>query len=643
MVPDLIGRTIGSYRIESIIGSGGMGTVYLGVHPSIGSRVAIKVLSRESFQEAQMVDRFFVEAKAVNAIHHENVVNILDMATLPDGRPYIVMEYLDGAPLSNVIKVRGPLPLGSLARAACEVLDALGAAHRAGIVHRDLKPDNIVITRNGRAKVLDFGTAKLMPTLDITQVQTQTGHVLGTPSYMAPEQILDSLTVDSRTDIYAMGILLFEGATGRKPFDAPFLFDVLQMQIQQAPPAPRSLRPALPPGYEAVILTAMAKESDQRYLSAYDMGHALNQAVAELPDPEWDSLGQRPDGRHITISPEHRVSSSHAVPGQSPPHPVQPAPASGPYVRATGPQRVSGPHAQASGPHARVTGARSQQNVRGVRTVVIAIAAAAIGAVLAAVLVGDAGTGVDSSDGGMVGVTGQPGPTSEQPGPASEQPGPASEQPGPASERPGPPTGPSSKPDAEPGQGHAGELTRPHDATLAAIDARQFEVLGFLDRATARARAVHQDAALISIKAYPVVAGGTADLTAQRAAEVIYAFRSPGRSESTERRSNRSIATGRACRVRVKVGWDSGREVATLDVTAQQSRKCDEPILRRPRCTLRQLWTKAMSRGAPSSPDAAALVEYWTMGARRTPRWDIQVGSGADKFHASIRDRCASN
>src|SRR3954469_721171 len=143
----LLGTTIGVYRVARLLGIGGMGRVYKGVHPTIGSRVAIKVLSRECSDRRDLVDRFFAEAKAVNLIRHESIVNVLDLATLPDGRPYIIMEYLDGAPLASLIDYgvehQAALPLGGIARLAAEVLDALAAAHGKGIVHRDLKPDNI--------------------------------------------------------------------------------------------------------------------------------------------------------------------------------------------------------------------------------------------------------------------------------------------------------------------------------------------------------------------------------------------------------------------------------------------------------------------------------------------------------------------
>jgi serine/threonine protein kinase len=280
----LIGMSVGAYRVARLLGVGGMGRVYKGVHPQIGSRVAIKVLSRECADRKDLVDRFFSEARAVNLIRHESIVNVLDLATLPDGRPYIVMEYLDGAPLSEIITRMGGLPLGGLTRLTTEVLDALGAAHAKGIVHRDLKPDNIYVTPAGRPKVLDFGIAKLLPELGGSF--TQSGSLLGTPHYMAPEQALGK-PVDHRTDVYSLGVILYECATGRRPFNADSLFDLLRKHVDEAPVPPRHLRPDLPPPMEAVILTAMAKDPNARFASAMMMAQALMQSAQTLPTQSW--------------------------------------------------------------------------------------------------------------------------------------------------------------------------------------------------------------------------------------------------------------------------------------------------------------------------------------------------------------------
>src|SRR5512143_231028 len=145
---------VGSYRVTRLLGQGGMGKVYKAVQPSIGARVAIKVLSNA---EPELVDRFFAEARAVNLIRHEQIVNVLDLSYLPDRRPYIVMEYLDGLPLSAHYKQRGRLPLGTLAQVIDQILDALAGAHARNIFHRDLKPDNVFVSPAGKVKVLDFG------------------------------------------------------------------------------------------------------------------------------------------------------------------------------------------------------------------------------------------------------------------------------------------------------------------------------------------------------------------------------------------------------------------------------------------------------------------------------------------------------
>src|SRR5689334_3447925 len=171
------------------------------------------------------------------------------------------MEYLDGAPLSDIIAKHGPLPLGGIARLVAEVLDALGAAHAKGIVHRDLKPDNIFVTPAGRAKVLDFGIAKLQPELGGSA--THTGSLLGTPHYMSPEQA-SGRPVDARADLYAVGVILFECATLQKPFTADSLFDLLRKHVEAPPPPARTLRRDMPEGMEHVILAALAKAPEHR-------------------------------------------------------------------------------------------------------------------------------------------------------------------------------------------------------------------------------------------------------------------------------------------------------------------------------------------------------------------------------------------
>jgi hypothetical protein len=278
----LLGQTVGSYRLARMLGKGGMGAVYLGVHPGIGSRVAVKILSLAASSEPALVERFFAEALAVNVIRHESIVNVLDRSTVADGRPCITMEYLEGAPLSMHFAHARPFPLGLLARIGLEVLGALAAAHALGITHRDLKPDNIYITSLGRVKVLDFGIAKLQPEHGRQHDGTRTGALLGTPQYMSPEQALGQY-VDPRSDIYSLGVILFEGATGRRPFEADSLFELLRQHIEVAPQPPRTLRPDLPAAFEAVIVRMLDKERGRRFQTAEECALALELGARGLP------------------------------------------------------------------------------------------------------------------------------------------------------------------------------------------------------------------------------------------------------------------------------------------------------------------------------------------------------------------------
>jgi len=289
----LLGTEVGRYRLARLIGEGGMGRVYLAVQPAIGSRVAVKILSDQCARNPELLERFFAEARAVNLIRHERIVSVIDLAQLPDGRPFIIMEFVEGQTLAG-IAAAGPVPLGGLIQVMTEVLSALAAAHAIGIVHRDLKPDNVLVTAEGHAKVLDFGIAKLAPELrQQLSPRTGTGALLGTPQYMAPEQISGSGGVEPRTDVYAAGVVLYELATGRQPFVGETLFDLMRAHLEQPPRPPRQLRPELPAALEQVILTALAKQPEARFASAAAMAQALHQAGAALPAEQWRSLSAR--------------------------------------------------------------------------------------------------------------------------------------------------------------------------------------------------------------------------------------------------------------------------------------------------------------------------------------------------------------
>jgi serine/threonine-protein kinase len=328
--PDLVGRTIGSYRLVERIGSGGMGDVYKAVHGEIGAKVAIKILNATSAADETSTARFLREAQAVNRIDHEDVVQIVDAGRLlPEGRPYLVMELLDGESLGDVLKRNPRPPIGTACRIAGDVLEIAAAAHAEEIVHRDLKPHNVFLTRGGRTVILDFGVAKLLSSAAAVRL-TATGAIVGTPRYMAPEQIRDS-PVDARADIYSIGCILYEMACGRPPFDSEVALEVLKAHLAARPPPPRALRPEIPESLQNVILTALGKRPDQRFQTAAAMRTALASAAGELAEDAFAEIGP--------ISPR-RQSMPPIMPGasgtrlrQQPPLPAPP-PSSPPTVTA---------------------------------------------------------------------------------------------------------------------------------------------------------------------------------------------------------------------------------------------------------------------------------------------------------------------
>ena len=306
----LLGEMVGSYRIERQLGRGGMGEVYLAVHPGIGARVAIKVLA----QGSQHAERFFDEARAVNLIRHPRIASVHDFATLGDGRPYIVMELCEGAPLSALL-ARGRLPIGTLVGLLCEVLAAAGAAHAKGIVHRDLKPENVFVLRDGHVKVLDFGIAKLTPE-DGAPTRTSTGAILGTPAYLSPEQV-QSRGTDARADLYAIGVMAFEALTGQVPFQAPSMFELMRMHVEAPPPRLRELRPEVPEALEEVVLRALAKQPDDRFATAAAMAEALEASVRGLPPAAFAPVELPPEEAAASSSSDALASATRDTPAPS--------------------------------------------------------------------------------------------------------------------------------------------------------------------------------------------------------------------------------------------------------------------------------------------------------------------------------------
>jgi tRNA A-37 threonylcarbamoyl transferase component Bud32 len=270
------GQTVGNYRILSKIGTGGMGAVYLAEHPLIGKRVALKVIHRELAGNREVISRFFNEARAVNKIGNEHIVEIHDFGQSPQGEYFFIMEYLEGQTLAAALQ-RGVFEMQRALHVGEQIAGALAAAHAQGIIHRDLKPDNIMLlTKHGDpdfVKILDFGLAKMFQEGSVSL--TAAGVVLGTPQYMSPEACESKRDVDHRTDIYALGVLMFQMLTGVVPFDGQSMGEILIKQVMHAPPAPRAMNPNIAPSVEQIILRCLAKSPDGRFPTMVSVQGAL--------------------------------------------------------------------------------------------------------------------------------------------------------------------------------------------------------------------------------------------------------------------------------------------------------------------------------------------------------------------------------
>ncbi len=273
-----IGRTIGPYHIDAPLATGGMAQVYRGAHRQLKRPVAIKVLRRDLALGAEFPERFRREAQAVAGLRHPHIVQIFDFDA-SGAQPCIVMELLEGgslrALLNDVAARDDQLPLGEATRVMIDALDGLVAAHAAGIIHRDLKPGNILFSREGRAVLTDFGIAVVPGDAG----HTATGTLMGTLAYMAPEQGLQG-KAGVPSDVYAMGIILYELTTGRVPFEGDTPLGTLLKHVNEPLPDPRQLNPSLPEAYVAVIERALAKQPEARYSSAAEMRAALVSAAA---------------------------------------------------------------------------------------------------------------------------------------------------------------------------------------------------------------------------------------------------------------------------------------------------------------------------------------------------------------------------
>lgn len=312
----LIGMKLGEYELRSRIGVGGMGFVYDGIQPLIGKRVAVKVLRPELAQAPEQVARLLAEARAVNAIRHRGIIDIFGFGQVPDGRQYIVMEFLDGQPLDAYLAEKGRLPPTEALSILDEVLAALGAAHGAGVVHRDLKPSNIFLVREPGGtryvKLLDFGLAKQGQSGAAGRTaQTRTDMVVGTPEYMAPEQARGQ-AVGPMTDLYAMGVVTFEMVTGRLPFIGTSPVDLLMKHVDARPPRPSEFVPELPPALDAFILQMLTKDPEARPSSADALRqqlHRLRRTMLRPTRAQAAAAAQVAPARALTPTPAPPASS----------------------------------------------------------------------------------------------------------------------------------------------------------------------------------------------------------------------------------------------------------------------------------------------------------------------------------------------
>ncbi len=278
---ELIGQTVAErWVVERKLGQGGMGVVYGARHSVIDRRVALKVLRADLARDPQIMARFVQEAKAASRIGNPHIVEVSDFGQLPDGSTYFAMELLVGQSLADAIDENPgkPLPLGRIVHVARQVSRGLGAAHDAGIVHRDLKPDNVMLVARGSdadfVKVLDFGIAKVGSSAEKV---TRAGQVFGTPHYMSPEQA-EGKAVDARTDVYALGVMMFEMASGGVPFDADNFMGILTQHLYKEPPPLKVALDGTPvsPALAAIVGKCMAKKADERYPTMDEVGADLD-------------------------------------------------------------------------------------------------------------------------------------------------------------------------------------------------------------------------------------------------------------------------------------------------------------------------------------------------------------------------------
>ena len=321
---NMIGKTISHYRVTHQLGAGGMGVVYGADDTRLGRPVALKFIPEDLLRDRQAIERFRVEARSTSALNHPNICTVYDIGD-HDGHPFIVMEAMKGQTLHDRLSA-GMLKLSQIVNIGIEVADALDAAHAQGIVHRDIKPANIFLTERGHVKVMDFGLAKLMGSQDVVETKAQVvealtlpGIAMGTASYMSPEQAAGD-TIDGRSDLFSLGIVLYECATSRRPFAGNNARAVLSAILHSAPMAPGLLNHDLPVRLQQVISDCLEKDPDLRYQNAASLRADLKRVKRDLESGRTASVTTVDSQASATPSgsrPSQSVASSAYTPDQT--------------------------------------------------------------------------------------------------------------------------------------------------------------------------------------------------------------------------------------------------------------------------------------------------------------------------------------